>query len=395
MIAPPVVPVAAVRGRRVRVSPACEFVAVDSLPWPTRRWFIESPSAGRGTAVGLIVGTPDSAVPARVVDRAGATLLASLRRPRPVCSDDESDVFLKLVCDGILEVDCAGRWSSGPRVWESVAVDGGRQRPTSGLGRLSFAAVEYAQHLHLTSARSITARLYCYHRVPLSRRWWRLYPGPETVLRLMGSAVLQKHWRRGASRRATLVDWLTFTRPDVQRGALRYKLYVSPAVSTLGAVLPILGEVLTAAGARHFKVGPDAAGLLRPDKIVVYAEDHAELAAIGKSLSAGLAGVPAHGVPFTAQVDGDGLLSWGLDPGPDAAPLGDGPESWRWSVARRLGEYLRAADRAGLRRFHPAEFALARLRLDGVDIRSFRPSHRSSPAAGQVNRPATVPGGRP
>jgi hypothetical protein len=265
----------------------------------------------------------------------------------------------------------------------------------SGLGRLSFAAVEYAQHLHLTSVRSITSRLYCYHRVPMSRRWWRLYPGPEAVLRLMGSAVLQKHWHHRASDPTNLVDWLTFTRRDMPRAALRYTLYVRPAVSALGAVLPVLGQVLTAAGARHFKVGPNAAGLLRPDKIVVYAEDYAELDAIGRSLSVGLAGIPAHGVPFTAQVDRDGLLSWGVDPGPDAGPLGDGPESWRWSVARRLGEYLRAADRAGLRRFHPAEFALSRLRLDGIDIRSFRPSHRSRPAADQVNRPTTVPSGRP
>jgi len=51
---------------------------------------------------------------------------------------------------------------------------------------------------------------------------------------------------------------------------MAYKLYVSPAVEDLADTLPVLVEALTRAGAKRFKVGPDAPGLLRPDQIVVH-----------------------------------------------------------------------------------------------------------------------------
>jgi hypothetical protein len=150
-------------------------------------------------------------------------------------------------------------------------------------------------------------------------------------------------------------------------------------VEALPDVLPRLAGVLAQAGAHHFKVGPDARGLLRPDKVVVYAADARELAGIAAALEDELAGVPAHGVPFTAELAGGGLLSWGGDPAPDAGPVGGDAESWRLSVARRLAEALHTARRAPARRLRALDFALARLALDGVDIRSFAPAGLEAP----------------
>jgi hypothetical protein len=144
-------------------------------------------------------------------------------------------------------------------------------------------------------------------------------------------------------------------------------------------VLPVLVDALTSAGARRFKIGADAQGLLRPDKIVVYMADAQELVHIARALERALDGVTPHGVPFTAELAGDGLLSWGGDPPPDAGPIGEGVESWRLSVTRRLAEYLTAAQIAPLRRVRPSEFALARLAIDGVDVSSFAPTGLEPP----------------
>jgi hypothetical protein len=162
-------------------------------------------------------------------------------------------------------------------------------------------------------------------------------------------------------------------------GQLPYKLYVSPHVDALPDVLPALVEALTAAGAPRFKVGADAAGLLRPDKIVVYLNDVRQLESVAQAVEAVLNGVPPHGVPFSAEMAGDGLLSWGGDPPADTRAVGGRAESWRLWVCRRLAEHLVAAQLAPLRRTHPRDFALARLALDGIDVCSFAPANLDAP----------------
>ena len=181
-------------------------------------------------------------------------------------------------------------------------------------------------------------------------------------------------------------DWLWWVRRGHEGRAdqMLYKLYVSPAVDALPDVLPVLADALTSAGASRFKVGPDAFGLLRPDKIVVHMADAQELERIARMLEIALDGVRPHGVPFTSQLAGDGLLSWGGDPRPDAGPVGEGIESWRVSVSRRLAEYLIAAQAAPLQRIRPAEYALGRLAIDGVDMRSFAPAGLEPPACNPV-----------
>ena len=155
-------------------------------------------------------------------------------------------------------------------------------------------------------------------------------------------------------------------------------------------VLAPLVDTMTAAGATRFKIGADATGLLRPDKIVVYLGSGQELATVAAAVAATLAGVAPHGVPFSAELGGDGLLSWGGDPPSGAGPVGGGRESWRLSVCRRLAESLQVAQAAPLRRTRPAGFALARLALDGVDVRSFAPATLDPPT---VRDPAATASG--
>ena len=366
--------------RDVRANPCYRLLARDSLPVGYRH-SLEDAGVDLSAVFGLLVDTRDSGLASKVVDAAGAELFTDLQTPGRLPLH-AAGRLAELVLDGVLEVDSEEGFVTGPLAYEAVIGHGNAETPLDRLTRLSYAALDYADRLCLTDVGRTTGRLYFYNRVPQSPGWQRAYPGPSAVLDLLMSPALAHEWVGGASGDAGEIDWLMWTRRDLPRRRpveLPYKLYVSPAVEALPDVLPMLVDALTGAGARRFKVGPDASGLLRPDKIVVYMADAPELERIARALEVALDGVSPHGVPFTAELAGDGLLSWGGDPTADDAPVGGGLESWRVSVSRRLAEYLTAAQTAPLRRIRPADFALARLAIDGVDVHSFAPAGLEPP----------------
>jgi len=354
----------------VRANPAYRLQPLATLPDGYAR-SLAALGVDLSKVYGLLVADRRSGLTDKIVDQAGAGLFSALRRPGRM-PPESAGRLLELVLDGVLEIETAEGFVSGPPAWEAMREGAEAPAPVDRMGRLAHAALGYAERLRLPVDR-LTARLYCYHRVPLTRRWLQAYP-ERAVRDQLDRPALRRDWIAGDG-----PGWLSWTRRGVAR-PMPYKLYVSPAVEALPDVLPQLADALTAAGARHFTVGPDAAGLLRPDKIVVYMADAEELARVARSLEEALGGAPAHGVPFTAEVAGEGLLSWGGDPPHDAGPVGGGVESWRLSVARRLAESLHAAQVAPLRRLRPADFALARLALDGIDVRSFAPAGLVPPA---------------
>jgi len=88
-------------------------------------------------------------------------------------------------------------------------------------------------------------------------------------------------------------------------------------------------------------------------------------------LTAVVTGQPIHAVPFTAEIVSNGALSWGCDPVGVARP---GPVSWRQWVCERLAQALVTARGQTVDGIEPWRFALERLRLDGVDPRTFVPT---------------------
>lgn len=150
-----------------------------------------------------------------------------------------------------------------------------------------------------------------------------------------------------------------------------HKLYVSPLPDALPAAFARMLETIERLPVAHFKVGADAAGLLRPDRIVLYFDDPATLAAVADALARALAGMPAQGVPFTAPIDDAGLLSWGMDPPAETRPLSWLPaESWRSWLCRELASSLLPDGDAPA----PIEPALERLRRRGVDLERWVPA---------------------
>jgi hypothetical protein len=145
------------------------------------------------------------------------------------------------------------------------------------------------------------------------------------------------------------------------------KLYVSPRPEALPDAFPRIADAFVRSDVRSFKVGRGIEGLLRSDKIVAYFEDRTHMEKVAGALARSLRGCPAQGVPFTAEVSGNGLLSWGVDP-----PLGDAAASWRSWITKRLAASLTARRLTSCADSVAA--ALSDIRLAGVDPDRWLPS---------------------
>lgn len=334
-------------------------------------------------------GQPSAAL--RSVDRETALLLLTLREPGPLPlyarqADPTGDAVRRLVLEGVLEVGDGEAFVSGPDAAASplFAVPD-RGRPSSGrLGRLSWDAIDYGAALDLDERDALAMRLYTYNRLPLSVPHAARFPDAAAIL---ATAVDDARLRDGgwAVTTSSGGHWINCSRqpgqgrrPNAADGAHQamYKLYVSPAVDGLATAVADLLVALESAGGRQFKMAATAAGLLRPDKVVAYFDDLERLRAVADRLSGRLAGMSAHGVPFTAGIDADGLLSWGVDPPAAARPLSWMPQqSWRsWIASTVAGAILEAKRHPGT--VSPAQFVRERLVLDDVDPDRWAPTQR-------------------
>ena len=250
---------------------------------------------------------------------------------------------------------------------------------------LSIEALKYGQALALTDVRQLSHRLYGYNREPFTPVWCHRLPKPNAVLEYLGldragpnAQSLSEHWT-SLPADSIQTGWFSWRsrrlRRIERREAATYKLYVSPQAEHIRAAF----EAFIAAGngmkAFAFKVGRDVYGLLRPDKLVVYFNSFEDLAESADHLRGRLDGCPAHGVPFTAGITPDGLLSWGMDPPKSAqTPLLKHGESWRLWLTNRLAHALVDAQASPTREVEPWEFALRRLKLEDIDTDTWTPA---------------------
>ncbi|HEV2854963.1 MAG TPA: hypothetical protein VHC97_19380 [Thermoanaerobaculia bacterium] len=327
---------------------------------------------------------------AKSVDRDTALLFLTLREPGPLpgyvaemLGASAPRTVARLVADGVLEIREGEDFVSGAAALALV----GEERGAESGGRLavlSREALRYAQALAVDDPVVLSWRIYGFNRRPLTPGWKRRLPSAEAVERHLGietggrnRQALDRSWRPG--KRAEF--WLSWrARLDGRGGRAEtpgregavYKLYVSPSPEALEEGFGEILGALSVSRAQQFKVGADAAGLLRPDKIVAYFPDFDRLSEAAGRLSERLAGLPAHGVPFTAEIAGGGLLSWGADPpASEQSPFLGGWESWRLWLTNRLAVALLAARTEG--RAEPWRFALDRVRLEGVDTETWTP----------------------
>ena len=324
----------------------------------------------------------------KVVSRGTALLLLRLTHPGTIPTyarrrpADECNLLLtRLVLDGLLEISREGRFVCGSDAYDLIYDDRPSNSAKGVLARLAQEALEYAQALEVDELCLLSGRLYCYNHVPLSPLWERRLPGRAFIVRYLdlenGGAnrrFLDHSWKE--TKTSSLDTWFRWEPRCIRalKKELRrtYKLYLSPRPEFVREAFRALIHVLADVPVHHFKIANDAVGLLRPDKIVIYFSNFENLHEAATRIAKRLSGCPVQGVPFTAGISQDGLLSWGIDPAPtnDAVTFGK-LTSWRLWATDRLATALLVAKRTKTNDIEPWRFATARLRLEGVDTNTW------------------------
>jgi hypothetical protein len=325
---------------------------------------------------------PSSARALLGVSRDVALLLLTLQQPGPLPSyvadanDPELERLLEqLVLDGVLEVRSHDGFVSGPAALRGLA----SQAVAGRIARLSHAALVYASAVDVEGDDDVEALLYRFNHTPLTPALSACIPTGEALrdfLRLdrgPTSALLAEHWTEYEAKETDA--WIQWSAAGHDVGLddrePTFKVYVSPTFAALPDAFARTVAVLADAGVYAFKVGGTARDLARADKLVIYFRDREHALDCGVTIAAELAGLPAQGVPFTAELGSDGLVSWGVDPGDRVGRQSE--SSWRRWVCRRLARYIAVARERHDDDVPPWRFALERLRLDGVDTARWEP----------------------
>ncbi len=401
-----------VQHRRFRANPGYQLVLLDRLT-AAERELVAGASEPDGDLYGVLrPRAAQSGLEPRSVSSETALLFLTLGEPGPPpayllarLGAEVERTVARLVLDGVLEIEDEGCYRSGtaaaklllPASGWSSGSGGGRGR----IGELTVAALRYGQELHGLPEPLVAARLYGYGRQPVTQALERQLPDQAAVAGFLGIApggsarsALEAGWLEvppDPGQRARWHTWRARAAPgsQAQLAGANYKLYVSSALQAVGTVVATVASSLAAVrGVSAFKVGCDLPGICRPDKLVVYFDRLEDLQQAAATLAGRLTGCPAHGVPFSAAVTLDGLLSWGADPPARAAVAsasadgtGAGGTSWRMWVTERLAEYLVLARDADVNGLEPWRFALERLRLGGIDTDTWVPASGMWPEA--------------
>jgi hypothetical protein len=378
--------VSGVRGLVFRANPAYELVVYDRLS-PT-----EKSALSALTSDADFYGILRPKVPGlnlKSVNRDLALLFSTMANPGTMPSYVEAELgrsfagfVTQLVLDQVFEVEHEGTFVSAASAQHLFGAERGH-RPASRISELSQRAVQYAQHLDIDEAAVLGARIYFYNRQPASPQLAAEFLGEGRLAKHLGineetpfGTRLKQKWSK-VPEEPTLQGWRMWRSKRRHKGksGSGYKLYVSPQTPSLGEAFRASADVFERTGVQQFKVGRDLHGILRPDKLVAYFSSEDDVRETGERLYAKLGGMPAHGVPFTCDLHGDGLLSWGMDPPRRTQVLPwQERQSWRLWVVNRLAIALLAAKARPSTNTEPWKFALDRVRFDGVETNSWMPA---------------------
>lgn len=382
-----------------RTSPVYKLEIVDRLGQAEKE-SVTSLVSNDPTFYGILCPSGEASGTIKTVCQKTALLLYTLREPAKAPSylsnsnPREALIDLwKLVLDGILEVEISGRFISGPEAAAKLKSSGARHQKLndlnfadSYLASLSINALKYAQSLEINEAISLSTRLYAYNRYPNTAKWYQFLQNDEDCLKFLGVGYgsklankLKDEWQQSTMAPPNN-GWFVWKRKSRKKDKsspdrIRYKLYISPSMSDTATVLrESISTLAEEEGVSTFKVGKGSEGLLRPDKMVAYFASFESLAAVEKRLFSKLEGAAVQGTPFTADFSSHGLTSWGQDP-----PASDHltgwllDRSWRTWIASRLASGIIAARTSPACDIEPWEFALEKIELLGVDLKTWSP----------------------
>lgn len=321
------------------------------------------------------------------VTRDVARLLLDLENPSPLphhfvdaIGSQCNNFVARMVLDEILQIEVNGEMLCGPAAIHVVGPPEKATMPGGCIAALSQRAIQYAEGLVAVNVGELSKRLYSYNRIPASPRWLRMFPHRTAVSSYLGldrdsiATLLHAAWIEVPT--SAVGRWSAWEskRQAPPIGDATYKLYISAACTAMDYAVGSAVEAASRFGAFQWKVGADIHGLLRPDKLVLYFAQFDDLRAAADYLLHELKGCPSQGVPFTAELESRGLLSWGIDPPNEKSSV---PwlklESWRVRICNRLACALVLAKNRPINGISPSRFALRRLRLDGIDTATWAP----------------------
>jgi hypothetical protein len=380
----------------LRANPAYELVLFDRLSAKDRET-LDMLSADP-ECYGVLRHREDPGRSLKAVSHDTALLLFALkeagRLPRYAIrelGDKCTAVVSKMILDDVLEIESNGVMLSGPAAGALLYGAEPATGSETTLATISRRALEYAASLALESVARLSSRLYAYNTLPASRRWRETLPSETATASYLGlaggrAAQAMSHRWRPLPESPAWISWRARSvgpkDPSLDKQATASKLYVSPACDQLRDAVQAIAEVIANSNAEQWKIGKGIHGLLRPDKIVIYLNSFADLQEIAVRLMDRLSGCEAHGVPFTAELAGNGLLSWGIDPPSEAnnAPWFEGG-SWRSRLCDRLamaliqaGQSTETKSTGNTNHDETVRFALQRLRLEGIDTSTWTPA---------------------
>lgn len=322
-------------------------------------------------------------VGSKVITRDTALLFYVLREPGPLpeylhkmLGSARDSIVKRLVLDGVLELEREdGTFVHGAAAM--VELGSGNRKPVNSprdyLSTLSLQAIEYGAKLEEDEPGVLADHLYRFNRLPLTAKWERVLPDSKAVSCWLGSeagTLLGRKLER-AYVRSESPSWYHWRgRTSRLRSGFSHKLYISPRPEALPQVFAFVADACLSHEVRAFKVGCNLSSVLRPDKLVLYFEGEEPLHRIAEKLRMTLKDVESHGVPFTATIDPAGLLSWGMDPPGWQAVSDQNRHSWRLFIVDRIAIALVSAQRNS-EVSSPVNFALERIRLEGIDPQSW------------------------
>lgn len=301
--------------------------------------------------------------------------------------DDTNKLIAQLVLDSILEIETAEGFISGVEAYKLLGSDilsSRASRISYKIEKISHDALLYGQAFVTDNLSQLSHRLYLYNRRPVTREWKQRLKSREAVEQFLGLVpekpnydFIHRYWY--CPNRDADAHWVFWRSKSIDVGEattkpVGYKLYFNPTCEYLSDTLCEVTEVLFHCRAQSFKYGSDVYGMLRPDKFVAYFQEKDDLFTALDRLQRQLSGVPAQGVPFTATVDNEGLLSWGMDPPSEESLLPWQGTSWRSWLTDRLAVALIAGHHQSNPSTEPWQFALARVELEGIDTSTWTPS---------------------
>jgi hypothetical protein len=292
----------------------------------------------------------------------------------------------QLVLDHILEIEYDQSFVGGRAALKWIYRDHSYNFPDQGnhIAKISLQSIHYAYCINITDIKILAAKIYTAHTYPMDSRKRLAFLAAQSIIQFLVPAadkeldyLLTENWLAGNN--GANPAWLIWHSKKNKRSYLtsndkpQLKLYISPRHEDFPAVFKKSLTILSATSAFSFKTGATIAGLLRPDKMVVYFENEPDLHFAASLLKPVLREFDAQGVPFSCQLDEKGLLSWGMDPpGKSSNNYPDG-SSWRYRISYQLAVAIIEAKIEGLTLSECLPFLKYKLENIGVDMKSWSP----------------------